>query len=103
MSNNEKDRCGRIKIPLQDGLMLVVEQNTDPNYKREVFIGIELDRDGGVPYQDLAIVRSAYRYDDTLSVVWERDKFEVLVFSDKDDDNYTHKFSIGLREDVWER
>ena len=51
----------RIVIPLANGLQLVAEQNTDPSFDKELFIGIT---DGnGVWWQDLAVVRNAYTYE----------------------------------------
>lgn len=84
----------RIVIPLPNGLNLVAEQNSDPNYSREIFIGI-MDR-GGVWHQDLAIVRNAYTYNHNLDVEWKDEAFEVLVYSDKDNEDFTHDFSIGM-------
>ena len=84
---------------------LVVEQNSDPNYDKEVFIGVE-DKDG-VWCQDLAVVRNAYTYDDHLNVWWKEDEFEVLVWGDKDDEDFTQKFTIGLykeeQNEVWDQ
>lgn len=31
----------RIEIPLEDGIILVAEQNTDPNYPRELYVGMK--------------------------------------------------------------
>lgn len=88
----------RITIPLQNGYNLVAEQNSDPDYSREIFIGI-MDKNG-VWYQDLAIVRNAYTYNN-LDVEWKDDEFEVLVYSDKDNEDFTDDFSIGIyHEDI---
>ena len=85
----------RIVIPLSDGLSIVAERGNDPNYPRELFIGIV--RDDGVWYQDLAIVRNAYHYDDdSYDVVYDDDKFEVLVYADENDEDYTDRFEIDL-------
>lgn len=83
----------RIVIPLPNGFKLVAEQNDDPTYSREIFIGI-MDRNG-VWYQDLAIVRNAYTYDGD-KVKWKEEEFEVLVYSDEDNEDFTHEFSIGM-------
>lgn len=92
-----EENDSRIVIKLPGGLKLVAEQNTNPEYQNELYIGIEtMD---GVWHQDLAVVRNAYSIDDNLVVNWEPDKFEVLVYADKDDEDYTNKFSINLRDD----
>lgn len=83
----------RITIPLQTGFQLIAERNTDPNYRNEIFIGIT---DGnGVWWQDLAVVRNAYQIDGD-KVVWKDDEFDVLVYSDKDNEDFTHDFTVGL-------
>lgn len=93
-----KRNNGRIAIELPNGLKLVTEQNIDPEYKNEIYVGIETS--DGVWYQNLAVVRSAYSIDDNLVVNWEPDRFEVLVYADENDEDYTNKFSIGIHNEV---
>lgn len=57
-----------IEIELSNGYKLVAEQNTDPQYSREMFIGVM--GPNGVWHQDLAVVRSSYHYDGD-KVVWD--------------------------------
>lgn len=83
----------KIDIPLPNGFHIVAEQNTDPMYANEIFIGIK--DDNGVWYQDLAVVRNAYRYDGD-DIIWKYGEFDVLVYSDKDNEDFTHDFTIGL-------
>jgi len=90
MSENARNR---IEIDLFNGYKLVAEQNTDPKYSREMFIGI-MDRDS-VWCQDLAVIRSSYHYDGD-SIVWSDHQFDVLVYGDKDNEDFTNDFSIGL-------
>ena len=86
----------RITIPLQSGFQLVAERNTNPNYRNEIFIGVT---DGnGVWWQDLAVVRNAYQIDGD-KVVWKDDEFDVLVYSDMDNEDFTHDFTVGLYHD----
>ena len=85
----------RIIIELSNGYKLVAEQNPDPSYNREIFVGI-LDANG-VWHQDLAIVRSSYTIDED-KVVWKDNQFDVLVYGDKDNEDFTDDFSIGLYE-----
>lgn len=85
----------RITIPLQNGFSLVAERNSDPNYSREIFIGI-IDK-SGVWCQDLAIVRNSYTYDSNWDVNWKDGEFDVLVYSDENNEDFTHDFTIGMR------
>jgi hypothetical protein len=87
---------GRIEIPLQNGYKLVAEQNTDPNFSHELFVGIT---DGnGVWWQDLVIVRPAYAVRDNPfhPVEVNEDKFDVMVYSDAYNEDYTDKFQVDL-------
>ena len=89
-------KAPRIEIALPNGYKLVAERNTDPQYDREMFIGI-VDPDG-VWHQDLAVVRSDYSIDDG-KIVWDDKKFEVLVYGDKGNEDFTDAFTIGLYEE----
>ena len=94
---NEKQN-NRIEISLPNGMKLVAEQNQDPNYDKEIYIGLEtLD---GSWYQDLAVVRNAYFINDNLQTVWDSAKMEVLVYADENDEDYTNKFSIDIYDEV---
>lgn len=75
----------KIIIELQNGLQLAVEQNQDPNFSKEIYVGVIKDN---VWYQDLAIVRSVADQSDA--------EFEVLVYADKDSEDYIDQFRIGL-------
>lgn len=82
----------RIEIALFDDYQLVVERNTNPDYNKELFIGINK---GNAWYQDLAIVRPSYGYDGD-KVVWQMGWFDVLVYSDANCEDYTHGFKVEL-------
>ena len=90
----------RIKIPVANGNFLVAEQNSDPTYSKEIFIGIQ--DANGVWIQDLAIVRNAYHYpereiyDIDGPVIWETDKFEVLVYGNEASEDWTENYLIPL-------
>lgn len=84
-----------IKIKLNDNTSLVAECSADPLYPSEIYIGIESQ---GVWIQDLAIVRSKLNYDNG-DISADNDNFEVLVYADKDDEDYTHKFCIERYEE----
>lgn len=83
----------KIVIPLNNGYQLIAEQNTDP-FDKEIFIGIT---DGnGAWWQDLAVIRSAYTYDDNGEIKWNDEEFDVLVYSDENNEDFTHNYIIGL-------
>lgn len=84
----------RIVIPLSNGYQLVAEQNTATEYNKEIFIGIT--DDNGVWYQDLAIVRNAYYLNDKWQVEWKDEEFDVLVYSNENNEDFTHDFTVGL-------
>lgn len=91
--------ANEVRIDIGNGLYLVAQQNEHYDYRREIFIGIQ-NRDGWW-LQDLAVVRNAYRYDES-GVVWRDGDFEVLVYGNSEEEDYTERFGIGLREDVKE-
>ena len=93
----EKDNK-RIVINLSNGFRLVAEQSQDPEFRNEIYVGIETN--DGVYYQDLAVIRNAYSINENLRVVWNPDILEVLVYADKNDEDYTNKYSVGIREDT---
>jgi hypothetical protein len=88
MESNQK-----IVIDLPNGLKLVAERNPDKAFENEIFIGI---MNGEVWHQDLAIVRNSYDISKDHKTQWRDGEFEVIVFGDKDIEDYTHKFEIGL-------
>ena len=93
---SDKHQCNKIAIPLPNGYQLVAERNTDPNYNREIFIGIT---DGNGVWQDLAVVRNAYEITNDFKTKWKDEEFEVLVYGKEYDDDYTESFNIGLYHD----
>jgi hypothetical protein len=92
-----KSGDNRITIELPKGLKLVAERNIDPEYQNEIYVGIETP--DGIWHQDLVVIRNAYSIDDNLIVNWNPGKFEVLVYANKDDVDYTNIFSVELRDD----
>lgn len=53
-----KSGDNRITIELPKGLKLVAEQNIDPEYQNEIYVGIETP--DGIWHQDLVVIRNAY-------------------------------------------
>lgn len=86
---------GKFEIELPNGYKLVAEQNADPNYPNEIFIGVCDNR--GAWHQDLAVVRAGRMGE---SFIGNDKKFEVLVYSDADEEDYTHRFSIDMYKGV---
>lgn len=87
-----KHRNDRILIPLPNGLKLIAQQNDDSLFCNEIFIG--LAQADGSWLQDLAIVRQDFQYGED-GIHWSKDKYEVLVYGDENDEDYTHRFEIG--------
>lgn len=87
----------RIEIKLPNGYKLVAEQNNDPQYNRELFVGIE--NADGVWHQDLAVIRNSYSYGEDGAVLWDDKKFDILVYGSEHDEDFTEEFSVGLYED----
>ena len=86
----------KIVIPLDNGFKFVAEQNTNSEFDKEIFIGIETDT--GSYYQDLAIIRPTYAFEN-YSVKFSSDLFEILVFGDEKREDYTNKFTVPLYKD----
>ena len=75
------------KIKLNENTYLCAAESPDP-YK-ELSVYIEKD---GMVWQDLAVVREKYHYDND-NVVGEG-KYEVFVYADESNEDFTHKFVI---------
>ena len=77
---------------MQNGLKLAAgyaaKQNPGSNFSKEIYVGVVKDN---VWYQDLAIVRSVADQNDN--------EFEVLVYADKDSEDYTDQCRIGLSQE----
>ena len=86
----------KITIPLSNGYRLIAEQNTDSEFDKEIFVGIETET--GSYHQDLCIVRPTYTFENE-NVVFGSDLFEMLIFGDANSEDYTHKFTVPLYEE----
>lgn len=84
----------QIRIPLLNGLYIVADPGSDPDYPMELYIGIE--DSNGVWIQDLAIVMKNYRYKPDGQVDYSDDAFRVLVYEDNESDDYTTEHVIKL-------
>lgn len=90
--------ANRIEIPVGNGLKIVAEQNSDPNYDREIYVGIE-DADGAW-IQDLTCIANEYKYDSDGQVEWNDGVFRVIVWSSHYTDDSTDEFTVRLRDDA---
>lgn len=90
----------KIEIEIGDGFKLVAEQNADQIYGREIFIGV-VDKNG-VWVQDLAAVRNAYDYSSNYAPEWKDKEFDILVWHDEDNEDYTDEFSVRLTNQAYD-
>lgn len=79
----------QIKIPLDNGYNLVALKGADPDRRNEIHVCVT-DADD-VFNQDIVVVRSNNAQADN--------QFEVLVYADKDAENHTDAFTVGLHRD----
>ncbi len=70
---------------------LTVDKSADPNFPRAIYIGLEKD---GQWLQDLVFVTQKYHYGED-ELVYE-EGIRVLVYADKDSEDYTNEFNIGI-------
>lgn len=86
----------KIEIPLDNGYKLVAEQNTDSEFNKEIYIGIETP--SGVFFQDICTIRPTYSFLGE-HVVFDSDKFEMLIYGDAENDDFTQQVIVPLRKD----
>ena len=79
----------RIVSPLKNGVSLVAEASTNPDFPCEIYVGLMKD---GVWIQDLCAVTQEYQYENTAT--------NVLVWSNENYEGYTHKFTVPERPDM---
>lgn len=72
--------------------VLVVEKNPDPSYK-EFFVTLEDKNSDWL--QDIAVIGQNYSISSSLDIV-PKDEVRVLVYGDKNNEDYTDEFVIGL-------
>ena len=81
----------KIVIDLHNGTKLVAEEGCDSTFPGEIYIGIMDESE--VFWQDLVVVRGKYN-NNGIEPRYEDDKFEVLVYTDEKNEDYTKKFEI---------
>lgn len=83
----------KIKIDLGFAT-LVVEAGNDQ--MKEVYVGLEDSK--GTWFQDLAVIGQKYHIVEGVDIAFE-EGIRVRVFADKDNEDYTHSFDIGIFND----
>lgn len=78
-----------LEIEMDDGCKLVAEKSVDPYYPNEIYVS--LNRPDGSWWQDLVVVRRSESEDE--------DKYEILVYADENNEDYTHKFIVGMHQE----
>lgn len=87
-----------ITIDIGNGNKIVAEvYQADSNLPKELVVYIR-NKDG-VIIQDLCLVRQNYTWKDNGEVEIDNDNVDCLVWADSDDEDYTHKHVIGVRND----
>jgi len=84
----------KCEIPLPNGFKLVAETNADPEFGYEMYIGIHDNRGGW--WQDIAVVRPRYTYEESGKIKWNSEEFDLLAYTDRDTEDYTHSFVVKL-------
>lgn len=85
-------RNEKIKIDLGFA-SLVVEAGNDQ--MKEVYVGLE--DSNGAWFQDLTVIGQKYHVDGE-NIAYD-EGIRVRVFADKDNEDYTHSFDIGIFKD----
>lgn len=75
-------------IKLPNGLYITAQQNEDPNYPYELFVGITDENDEWL--QLLAVIRYDEKYGNQI---------EVMLYDDADKDWFTEQFKINFRSE----
>ena len=85
---------GKLRIQMEDGNSLVAEINEDPQY-REIFVYVE----GPKSVQDICLARQAYAYNKQGKPEFLPEQFEVAVWGNEDDEDFTEEFLIPLHKE----
>lgn len=87
-----------ITIDIGNGNKIVAEiYQSGSNLPKELVVYVR-NKDG-VIIQDLCLVRQNYTWKDNGEVEIDNDNVDCLVWADSDDEDYTHKHVIGVRND----
>ena len=84
----------KIEVEVNDRFKLVCELNEAP-YDKE--LDIYLVDTALLDCQDIARISPEYKYGEDCNVQYGTDKISVKLFTDKDDEDFTKKYSIPIR------
>jgi hypothetical protein len=76
---------------------LVAELNDHGDGYKEVCVGLE-DKDG-CWFQDMAVIGNDVELDDDIQPHQKDGHLIIRVYADKDDEDYTNKYIVGLHEE----
>ena len=79
-----------VEVPLPNGCILYAENDMDSDHPA-IYISLKKD---GVCFQDLVAVRAKHHYEDSDTPVIEDGKYEILVFGDAWNEDYTDRFEV---------
>ena len=96
----KEDNMERIVFDWNEKYELVVERNPDPEYNKEIFCYLREKGSHGC-YQDIAIIRQPYFYDEKndFKATFIPDKVQVCVYADSDNEDYTDEFEFDIYEE----
>lgn len=81
-----------VEVPLPNGCILCAENDIEADSDHPaIYIGLKKD---GVYFQDLVAVRAKYHYENSDTPVIEDGKYEILVFGDAKNEDYTDRFEV---------
>ena len=81
------------EVPFDDKRFFKIEKQFDSNFPNEIYISLE---DKECFLRDLVCVRRAYHFKNDKTVL--ENAVEILVWGDKDNEDYTKKFRIDLED-----
>lgn len=84
----------KLVIPVGEYKIVAEVVNGEDEIPSELCIYIE-DKDNCI-IQDIATVRQSYHYDNTSRQFENEENVDCLVWADTFNEDYTHKFTIGI-------
>ena len=86
-----------LRIELDDDTFLVAEVDIGAHVMpyKEIYIGVEK---GGRWWQDIAVVREKYHYNDKGIAVSDRGEYEILIYGGSDEGCYDYTEKITIKE-----
>jgi len=88
----------RIEIPIGENKLVAIINDWKDEMPKEIFISL-FDKNGRC-FQDICMVREHYHYstkDEDFKI--DSSLVDCMVWADSDNEDYTHKFTIGVYEE----